>query len=142
MDITKIDVIGASNNGIDVEILNPINNEPIGLKITVVGAMSTNYQDDMTIMFAEIEDYKDANKIDDAASKKHKAELQIKIDKFDAEITAKFLAKYTKAWVGMVENGKDILFSEDEARRIYKSYPVIRTQVQRAMLDISNFIKA
>lgn len=142
MDISKLDVIGASNNGVDIKILNPLDNEPMGLEITVVGAMSTNYQDDLSILFAEIEDYKEENKLPENPTKKQLAKNKILIDKFDAEITAKFLAKYTKGWKGLIENGKEISFSIDEAERIYKNYPIIRTQVQRGMMDIANFIKA
>jgi len=142
MDISKLDVIGASNNGVDIKILNPLDNEPMGLEITVVGAMSTNYQDDLSILFAEIEDYKEENKLPENPTKKQLAQNKILVDKFDAEITAKFLAKYTKGWKGLIENGKEISFSIDEAERIYKQYPIIRTQVQRGMMDIANFIKA
>lgn len=142
MDISKLDVIGASNNGVDIKILNPLDNEPMGLEITVVGSMSTNYQDDLSILFAEIEDYKEENKLPENPTKKQLAQNKILVDKFDAEITAKFLAKYTKGWKGLIENGKEISFSIDEAERIYKQYPIIRTQVQRGMMDIANFIKA
>ena len=142
MDISKIDVVGASNNGVTVDIINPSTNEALGLSIVVVGAMSTNYKDDMAMLYAELEDYTEQNKVADDASRKDKAKANIKINKYDEELTAKFLAKYTKSWYGMVENGKEIPFSEKEAERIYLEYPIIRGQVQKAMLDISNFFKA
>lgn len=142
MDISKIDIIGASNKGFDVEIINPATNEPLGLTITVVGGMSTAYKDDMFLLFAELEDYTDKNTVDESASKKEKAQTKLKADKFEEGLIAKFLAKYTKSWSGMVENGMEIEFSEKEAERIYAEYPLIRNQVQKAMLTVSNFIKA
>jgi len=142
MDISKLDVIGASNNGVDIEILNPLDNSPTDLIITVVGAMSTNYQDDLSILFAEIDDYKEQNKVDDNSTKKQIAQNKILIDKFESDITAKFLAKYTKGWNELIENGKPIAFSAEEAERIYKNYPIIRTQVQSGMMNVANFIKA
>lgn len=142
MDISKIDIIGASNKGFDVEIINPVTNVPLGLTISVVGGMSTAYKDDMFLLFAELEDYTDKNKVDESASKKDKAQAKLKADKFEDDLIAKFLAKYTKSWNGMVENGKDIEFSLKEAERIYAEYPLIRSQVQKAMLTVSNFIKA
>lgn len=142
MDISKINIVKAATDGIDVDIINPATNEPLGLKIRVTGAMSTNYKDEMFLLLAEVEDYQEANKVSDTATKKEKAAAQIKADKFDNELTAKFLAKYTIGWQDMEENGKPVPFSTAEAERIYLEYPIIRGQVQRAMMDISNFIKA
>lgn len=142
MDISKLDIVGASKEGVDVDILNPINKEPIGLKIRVVGAMSLECKDDMAILFAELEEFTEANKAPDNANKKEQAKAQLLINKFDDEITAKFLAKYTKGWTGMVENGKEIEFSQSEAERIYLQYPIIKGQVQSGMMTVSNFIKA
>lgn len=141
MDISKINIIKTATEGIDVEIVNPANGEKTDLKIKVTGAMSTAYKDDMVLLLAEIEDYKEQNKVDEKATRKQKAENEIKLNKFDDEITANFLAKYTIGWSGMEENGKPIEFSIKQAERIYLEYPIIRSQVQRAMMDISNFIK-
>lgn len=142
MDISKLDIVGASNNGFDIDILHPLNGEPTGLKIRVVGAMSTNYKDDMALLFAELEEFTEANKVDEKASKKEQVKAKLKIEKFDDQLTAKFLAKYTKGWEGMQENGKDIEFSESEAERIYLNYPIIKGQVQKGMMTVANFIKA
>jgi hypothetical protein len=142
MDISKINIVKAATDGIDVDIINPATNESLGLKIRVIGAMSANYKDEMFLLLAEVEDYQETNKVSDPATKKQKAEAQIKADKFDTELTAKFLAKYTIGWQEMEENGKPVPFSTAEAERIYLEYPIIRGQVQRAMMDISNFIKA
>lgn len=142
MDISKINIIKAANEGIDVDIVNPATGEKTDLKIKVTGAMSTAYKDDMILLLADIEDFKEQNKPDDKASRKVKAEYEIKLNKFDDELTAKFLAKYTIDWSGMEENGKPVKFSTKEAERIYYEYPIIRGQVQKAMMDISNFIKA
>lgn len=142
MDISKLNIVKACNDGVDVEILNPLNNDPTGLKIRVIGAMSNNYRDDMVILLAEIEDFKEQNKLPDDATKRKVAEFQLKVEKFDDELTAKFLAKYTIGWEGMEENGKEVKFSEAEAERIYREYNLIRNQVQKEMMNISNFIKA
>lgn len=141
MDISKLNIVKACNDGVDVEILNPLNNEPTGLKIRVIGAMSNNYRDDMVLLLAEIEDFKEQNKLPENATKRQIAEFQLKVEKFDDELTAKFLAKYTIGWEGMEENGKEIKFSQDEAKRIYIEYNLIRNQIQKEMMNISNFIK-
>lgn len=141
MDISKLNIVKACNDGVDVEILNPLNNEPTGLKIRVIGAMSNNYRDDMVLLLAEIEDFKEQNKLPENATKRQIAEFQLKVEKFDDDLTAKFLAKYTIGWEGMEENGKEIKFSQDEAKRIYIEYNLIRNQIQKEMMNISNFIK-
>lgn len=142
MDISKINIVKAATDGIDVDIVNPSTNEKTDLKIRVTGAMSTAYKDDIFILQAEIEDFKDSNKVADDATKKQQAEYQLKVEKFDDALTAKFLAKYTIGWEGLEENGKTVKFSKEEAERIYLEYPIISSQIQRAMTDISNFIKA
>lgn len=142
MDISKINIARACNDGVDIEILNPVNNEPMGLKIRAVGAMSNNYRDDMALLIADIEDFKEQNKVDEKSSKRKIAEFNLKVEKYENEITSEFLAKYTIGWSGMTENGKEIAFSKGEAKRIYLEYSLITSQVQKGMMDIANFIKA
>lgn len=142
MDISKINIIKAANEGIEVDIVNPATSEKTDLKIKVTGAMGTNYKDDFILLLAEIEDFKEHNKPDEKSTRKIKAEYEIKLNKFDDELTAKFLAKYTIGWQGMEENGNSLEFSVKEAERIYFEYPIIRGQIQKAMTNIANFIKA
>jgi len=58
----------------------------------------------------------------------------------DVEKTAIFLAKFTVGWKNVQENGKDVEFSQAEAERIYRDFPLIRSQVMAAAMDIRNFI--
>lgn len=142
MDIRVLDIIGTATKGYELEVINPVSGNPLGLKITVVGAMTPAYKDDMQILMADIEDYRDSLKIDDAKSKTAKAELQNKLSKYDDQKTAEFLARYTKSWDGMIEDGKPVEFNQVNASRVYLEYPVIRGQVQKAMTSLANFIKA
>ena len=59
----------------------------------------------------------------------------------DAETTAALLAKYTISWSGLEENGCPVEFSEANAQRIYRDFPIIRGQVLTAAMDVRNFIK-
>jgi len=142
MDISKINIVKAATDGIDVDIVNPATGKKTDLKIRVVGAMNAVYKDEVFILRAEIEDFKEQNKLPADATNKQKAEFDIKIGKFDDNLTAKFLAKYTLGWEGMEEDGKPVTFSKQEAERIYAEYPIILSQVQRAMTDLANFMKA
>jgi hypothetical protein len=58
----------------------------------------------------------------------------------DAKKTASFLAKFTKGWENIEENGKPVNFSIKEAERVYLDYPIIRSQVLSAAMDVKNFI--
>lgn len=58
----------------------------------------------------------------------------------DIEKTAEFLARFTVGWENIEEKGRSIKFSEKEATRVYRDYPLIRSQVMTAAMDIRNFI--
>lgn len=143
MDIRNIDVVGASTKGYEFELINPASKEGMGIFITVKGAMSPEYKDDMVILNAEIDDYNEQIDADlgDKPSKKKLAEAQNKKNKFDVEKTCELLAKYTIGWRGMVEDSKEVEFSKDAAKRIYQEYPIIRGQAQSQMMQLANFIK-
>lgn len=57
------------------------------------------------------------------------------------EKTSALLSKFTVGWTNMAENGKEIIFSQKEAERIYLAYPLIRNQVLNAAYDVRNFIR-
>lgn len=142
MDISKLNIVKTATEGAWIDILNPLDDTPTDMRFHVVGAMSNNYKDDLTLLIADIEDFKEANKIPENSSNKKKAEFNLKVDKYDAEVTAKFLAKYTIGWENVEENGKPLEFSQANAERVYLEYSIIRGQVQKGMMTLSNFIKA
>lgn len=59
----------------------------------------------------------------------------------DIEKTAGFLSRYTVGWENLQENGADVEFTVETAARIYKDFPIIRSQVLSAAMDVRNFIK-
>lgn len=144
MDIKSLDIISAAREGVEIDIIHPVTKQPMDIKIHVQGAMSPEYKDAMGIMLAEIEDFNadvDAG-LGDKPTKKALAQAKSKKDAFDVEQTADLLAKFTTGWTGMIENGKEIQFSQKEAKRIYAEYPLIRSQVQDGCFTIANFLKA
>jgi hypothetical protein len=144
MDIKSIDIISASRKGVEVDIIHPVTKESLGLKIHIQGAMTPEYKDAMNIMLAELEDFNaeiDAE-LGEKPTKKAQAQAKSKKDAFDAAQTAGLLARFTTGWHGMVENGKEVQFSAEEAKRIYAEYPLIRSQVQEACFNVANFLKA
>ena len=59
----------------------------------------------------------------------------------DVEKTAAFLSRFTVGWENLEQEGKEIAFSQSESERIYRDFPLIRSQVMAAAMDVRNFIK-
>lgn len=59
----------------------------------------------------------------------------------DAPKTAAFLAKFTIAWENLEENGKPLTFTVENVERVYRDFPIIRSQVLLAAMNVRNFIK-
>lgn len=126
-DIANLDVTTHSEEGMDVEIINPRTGEKIGLVITVKGAFSARFQELVA-----------RQKKRDAIRKNNPVARAVADEDDD---TAQVLSEVTIGWKGMVENGKEVVFSKAEAFRVYDKYPIIRGQVLTAALDVANFIK-
>ena len=132
IDLATIDTVKGSNEGFDVRIYHPGTNEDLDITISVLGKDSDAFQ-----------------KISRAQNKKRLAKMQkggfrttaapleeIESDGID------LLASCTTGWAGINVNGKEIEFSKDNALMIYEGYPWIREQVDTAIGDRANFIKA
>jgi hypothetical protein len=141
MDINTLDILKRSADGFDVEIINPLSKKSLGVKIRIAGVMGNDCRDDFAVYLAEITDLKKVFEPKEGASAKDQAKASIEVQKAESKIQSAFLAKYTIGWSDLVENCKAVEFSYNNAERIYNEYPIIRNQVQSAMLDVSNFIQ-
>jgi len=47
----------------------------------------------------------------------------------------------TIGWTGIAEEGKEVVFSPEEATRLFTKYPFIRSQVTEKADDINNFFR-
>lgn len=47
----------------------------------------------------------------------------------------------TIGWKNITRNGKEIVFSVEEARKLYEEYPLIGNQVAEFILNEQNFLK-
>ena len=57
------------------------------------------------------------------------------------ELYIEMLAKCTKGWKGIEEDGKAVEFSQDNAIRMYTDYPFLRQQVLEAIHDIKSMLE-
>ena len=114
MDLTKLDVVAASDKGIPVTIKNPKTGEDTDLVITVKGMFSDQFAEELG-KIAGVEN--------------------------SGQRSAEFLARFTLGWKNLKEGTKTVKFSTKEAERIYTKYPLVRGQLLEAQLKVGNFIK-
>lgn len=115
MDLKHFD-ISAGENGVELIILD-LDNKPTDIKIKLLSMHS----------------------------KKGREALINSVKRQGGEVsentTADVLSELTLGWSGISEKGKELVFSKEEARRVYETYPIIANQVQRFIEDARNFLK-
>jgi len=134
IDLANMDTVKGSNAGFDIKIYHPGTLVDLGITITVLGKDSDEFQ-----------------KVSRSQQKKRMAKMtkggfraqnltpppeEIEADGLD------ILAKCTTGWSGVIVEGKEIEFSVDNATMIYTRFPWIKEQVDVAVGDRANFIKA
>ena len=65
----------------------------------------------------------------------------VKENKGAKQSTLEVMVGLTVGWSGISENGKELKFSHNEAKRIYETYPLIANQVERFAENARNFLK-
>jgi hypothetical protein len=60
----------------------------------------------------------------------------------EEELFAEIAANRVISWKGLTENGKELVFSKEEAERLFMSYPFLIPQVLEASNNIFNFSKS
>lgn len=133
IDLSSIDTVKGSNEGFDVQIYHPGTNEDLGITIHVLGKDSDEFI-----------------KVSRAQSKKRLAKMTksgfrntspVPVEEVEQDGIA-LLAACTKSWVGVIVEGKAVECSVENAKMIYERFPWIREQVDTAIGDRANFIKA
>jgi len=125
MDLKKIDTIAAAEAGIDYTFLD-FDNEPTDWVISVVGVGSRVYKEAVKPLEAYVE--------------KCKREGKSPNEERETELTVKMLVACTTGWKGLTDDGVDVVFSKDEAKRVYLAYPAAAVQVARAIYDIKEML--
>jgi hypothetical protein len=133
-DLSDLDVVAGSEEGAEIELTHPITKEPTGIFITVFGKESSAFRNTMNARYNE-----EANR--EALALKNNDASVVPIEKTIAD-NIDLLAKCTKGWRNMIFNKKPIEFSYDSAVMVYTKWPWMRPQVDAAIGDLANFIKA
>lgn len=133
MDLSTLNIDEQSEQGVYMELMHPIDDEPLlqddGSKITIklLGADSKAFRD-----------------ISKKHSRKRTANM-MKTRKKDIDFTptleetCETLAACTVGWKGIEANGNAIKFSTDEAYKLYMDFSWIREQVNIFVGDRANF---
>ncbi len=127
-DLTAFDGLqAAQDEGVPVEILHPGTFEPLGMTITVAGPDSIHAKNfDRTVINRRLKGRKtkalDAGEVQEAAVKK--------------------LAACTLSWTGVVDGGKVLECTRENALLVYNRLPFIAEQVAEAAGDRAVFIKS
>ena len=130
-DLSQLDTSKASEIGAVLEVLHPVDNTPLGIKITLAGADSDIYRRFMA---------KIANK----------ARQRIKpgrpytppTQEEDRENAVNLLVACTLGWEGIIMRGEEYPFSPENARVLYSDpgFSWLYDQVDGFIQDRANFL--
>lgn len=134
MDLSQFDSTKKSSAGVAMTLRSPIDGKDLidegtkqPLTITLIGQDSAE--------FRAMQHRLSSKRLNAAVKKK----LRLDADELDAD-TLSMLAKSTKAWQGIVVEGKALDCNESTARSLYERMPWIREQVEEFISDRSNFL--
>ena len=123
-DLAKLDTAKVAEEGAELRVAHPTTGEDLGIVITLIGTDSKTFRDISKIRAT-------------MALKKKTREIDLDQNEQDS---IELLARCTKGWSGITENGKDIPFNHENAVQLYTKYLWLREQIDRFMADRSNFL--
>lgn len=123
-DLSKLDTSKKANAGIDFQVLD-FDGKPTGIVIKIVGVDSDIYN---TFQREQLD-----KMLADRASEGTKAP-----DPLDAEVS--MLAACTLGWSGLVLDGQELPFSDENAKMLYRRFAWLRNRIDRAIGNRSLFL--
>ena len=123
-DLAKLDTAKVAEEGAELRVAYPTTGEDLGIQITLIGTDSKTFRD--------------ISKSRATASLKKKSR-EIDLDQNESD-AVDLLAKCTKGWSGITENGKQVAFSYENAVQLYTKYLWLCEQIDRFIADRSNFL--
>jgi len=126
MDFKNFDTISAAEKGFTYAFLDWDGNET-DVTIDVIGVGSRVFNQ--------------AKARIDAAETKAKSRGKPMDDDTSNALWVDLLAKCTKGWKNVEEDGKEVPFNYDNAVRMYTAYPPLRNQVLAAIYDIRSMVE-
>lgn len=128
-DFTTRDVAKKAEEGAELEVLDPVTNEPVGVFITLAGADSAIHRK-TTATIAK-------RRLSNTKGFRNRA---LDPEKFEAE-GIEVLAACTLGWKGVVADGAPLPCSRDNAIMLYTRFPWLREQVDQFVSDRSVYLQ-
>lgn len=125
MDLKNFDTISAAEKGFTYTVLD-FDEVETDIKIDVLGVGSRVFK-------------QAKQKIDSRESMAAKRNKPLSEDESN-DLWIELLAKCTKGWQNVEEDGKKVDFSYDNAVEVYTNYPFIRNQVLSAIHDLKSML--
>lgn len=125
MDLKKLDSVTASEEGKWVDILDGDGNKT-GIRIKVKGVDSKEFKAQSTAIRKYVQKQKEKGANEDPDVMDEKSYIM--------------LASVTLDWEEIEEDGEELVFSLENAKYLYSSYPVIANQVASFVMSRSNFL--
>jgi len=140
MDLGTLDTVGACNGGAEIELLHPVTQKPLGVFITVLGKDSDVFREHLR------ETIDDDIRRAAMAKKRGKQEEIMTVAKSD-ERGLELLVLCTQSWRTGDEavisfKGENLTCTVANVKKLYEGLPWIRKQVDEAIGDLENFLKA
>jgi len=129
MDLNKLDLTKASNEGTWYTLKHPASNEDLPMKIKIIGKDSDKF-----IKLSE--DFRRST-LDDMKNNKT-VEQRIETSK---EYGDNLLIACTIEWQGIELDGKKLECTPENVKLVYKRFGWIKEQIDSAIADRANFIK-
>lgn len=129
MDLNKLDLTKASNDGVWITLKHPASDENLPMKIKVIGKDSDKF-----IKLSE--DFRRSTLEDMKANKT--MEQRIETSK---EYGDKLLIACTLEWQGIELDGKKLDCTPENVKMVYQRFSWIKEQIDTAIADRANFIK-
>lgn len=130
VDLSQFDSVTLANKGVDIYLKDVRTGAKTKAYITIQGSDSDAFQ-----AFRLEKEREMVEKV------QRKEEVKLSTEENRKE-TIETLTRFTLGWYGLTEGGKPLPFTIENAKMLYTKYPAIREQIDRAMVDRTNFLKA
>lgn len=129
-DLSKQNPANVAEAGYEFEVTTPAGDKT-GIKITVRGEHSATVRNHGRKVYQEM-------KMKEQQAKRKGREYELDLDEAE-EMSAEAAVVRTIGWTGVIENGKEVKFSKEEAKRIYSEHSWLREQVLEQSNNVFNF---
>lgn len=133
-DLKKMNIADLSENGYEFELKIPEIGTPTGAFLTVKGDNSKTVRNYTKKQFEVIQ-----SKAKQARKRGKEVEEITLSEAEDMAVEAAIVRLVD--WKGIVEDGKEVKFNEENVRRILKEHPWIRQAIMDESEQLSNFVK-